>query len=218
MKSNYKIEKYQINNAINIIKKTYEEQNIFYLEKIEELKYLLNEKENLIYDLKNKILNLEKEKKTFQKNIIILQKEYNHLKHLITQNNTKIYEKPKLKNLNISTVLNNINETLSIDKQKIFNLEPLKNFDYSQILNDSFYLKKDLKNKNMIKSKSQTNIITNQDIKLNKIKAFNNNVLYNNNINNYFKNKPLYSSRNENYKPNKYFEFYYPENMAKTKF
>jgi hypothetical protein len=51
----------------------------------------------------------------------------------------------------------------------------------------------------MIKSKSQTNIITNQDIKLNKIKAFNNNVLYNNNINNYFKNKPLYSSRNENY-------------------
>ena len=45
MKSNFKIEKYQINNAINIIKKTYEEQNIFYLEKIEELKYLLNEKE-----------------------------------------------------------------------------------------------------------------------------------------------------------------------------
>ena len=218
MKSNYKIEKYQINNAINVIKKTYEEQNIFYLEKIEELKYLLNEKENLIYDLKNKILNLEKEKETFQKNIIILQKEYNHLKHLITQNNTKIYEKPKLKNLNISTVLNNINETLSIDKQKIFNLEPLKNFDYSQILNDSFYLKKDLKNKNMIKSKSQTNIITNQDIKLNKIKAFNNNVLYNNNINNYFKNKPLYSSRNENYKQNNYFEFYYPENIAKTKF
>ena len=97
------------------------------------------------------------------------------MKHIITQNNTKIYEKPKLKNLNISTVLNNINETLSFDKQKIFNLEPLKNFDYSQILNDSFYLKKDLKNKNMIKSKSQTNIITNQNIKLNKIKAFNNN-------------------------------------------
>jgi len=214
MKSNYKIEKNQINNAINIIKKTYEEQNIFYLEKIEELKYLLNEKENLIYDLKNKILVLENEKKIFQKNINTLQKEYNHLKHLITQKT--IYEKPKLKNLNISSVLNNINETLTIDKQKIFNLEPLKNFDYSKILNESFYLKKE-KNKNLTKSKSQTNIITNQNINLNNLNAFNK-VLYNNNINNYYKNKPLYSSRNENYKQNKYFDFYYPNNFAKTKF